>query len=89
MDDFTGDLTPFFEPIHNKPLIQNAIVLIRERKFRTDRWIGKDRHCYVFVDIHPEGTPEKSFAAKASIVAEAIKDNRIKIIKNGTEQYFD
>lgn len=96
MDDYCGNLDPFMEPVgEHRPFLQNAVVMIRGRKFKANRWFcgWKDncyeKHCYVFIDIHPEGTPQAAFAAKPSQVSTAVTDGRITIIKYGHEHFFD
>lgn len=91
MTDFAFSLKPFYESTSIKPLLQNAIVMIKGRKCRVERWFFKDHHCYVFVDIDLDhkGTKIKTFAAKPSQAQSAINTNKITIIKNGTENFFD
>ena len=83
------DLTNFYEPLGEKPILQNAIVeSSKGGKYRVDRWFSAKGHCYVFNDISLNSN-KPSFAQRPSQVAKAIKTNKIKIIKHGTESVWN
>ncbi|MES3018215.1 MAG: hypothetical protein V4721_10570 [Bacteroidota bacterium] len=90
-DEFAFSMKPFYESTSIKPLLQNAIVLIKGRKCRVERWFFKDQHCYIFIDIDIESKEPKikPFGAKPSQVQTAINSNKITILKYGTEHFFD
>jgi len=85
--DYAINLTNFYEPEGEKPLIQDAIVESAKSKFRVDRWFSSKGHCYVFIDIGLRSNI-KPFAQSPSQVTKALKLKKINIVKNGTEQYF-
>ena len=88
--DYAIDLKNFYEPMDNKPLLQNAIVeSANGRTYRADRWFRKGLHCYVFIDITMHDTPKPPFAQSPSQVTKAIKNNKIIVKKYGFESAFN
>lgn len=73
------DFTDKLESLNIKPLLQNSIIQHKETQYRINRHIIGENHCYVFVCI--SGPYKKPFVKSPSYVMNAIKENKITVIK--------
>ena len=76
---YPGNLTPFFESVKVRPLLQGSTIQVGNDTFTVDRWFRSlENHCYVFIDKSNKWAP---FAKKPSDVAAQIKDKVIIVTK--------
>lgn len=76
-----------FGPLYIKPLLQNAIIEAGNEQYKVDRWFKGEMHSYTFICLTDDRI--KDFSRSPLLVQLAIKENKIKIISNGTENFWN